>query len=229
MPDDVKSAEEAEYNKPGVADLLILLTEATRAQQDSVPGVFIPPAGIEQVESKYHHIIFGQRGSGKSSLLRYLERLMRQQRRVTAWIDQEIFAQLEYPDVLVSCVLEITDGIIESLPRNKKSKVGILARFGRAGNNGLEAQLTRIAENLRVLKFARWPRSRRRWSWPHGSLVLPAAVLPGPGTAVTRQMAWGAAGAVRVFGSVVLVVPGNGSHSLRRAGPPAPWRIALRV
>jgi hypothetical protein len=52
MPNDVKSAEEAEYNKPGVANLLILLTEATRAQQDSVPGVFIPPAGIEQVESK---------------------------------------------------------------------------------------------------------------------------------------------------------------------------------
>ena len=154
MPNDVKSTEEAEYNKPEVAALLIFLTEATRAQQDSVPGVFIPPAGIEQVESKYHHIIFGQRGSGKSSLLRYLEGLMRRQHRVTAWIDQEIFAQLDYPDVLVSCVLEIINGIIDSLARENKLKVGILARFGRTSSSSLEAQLTRIANNLRVLKFA---------------------------------------------------------------------------
>lgn len=154
MPNAVLSAEEAEYNKPGVTKLLILLTEATRAQQDSVPGVFIPPAGIEQVESKYHHIIFGQRGSGKSSVLRYLEGLMRREHRATAWIDQEIFAQLAYPDVLVSCVLEIISGILESLAREKKTKGSVFARLGRRNNSDLEAQLTRIANNLRVLKFA---------------------------------------------------------------------------
>jgi len=60
--------------------------------------------------------------------------------------------------------------------------------------------------------------------------VLLVAMLPGPGMAVTRQAAWvSAAGTAWAFGSVVLVVSGNGFHSLRRAGPPALWRIALRA
>jgi len=150
-----KGTNDAEYNQPGISQLLIRLTEATRARADSVPGVFIPPAGMEQVQSDYHHFVFGQRGSGKSSLLRYLENQVRQERRGTAWIDQEIFAALQYPDVLVSCVLEITDGILKSLVREKKP-VGITgrSRFRRAKSEGLDAQLLRIIENLRVLKFA---------------------------------------------------------------------------
>jgi hypothetical protein len=102
-------AEMPEYLRPEIVPFLKLLTEATRARPQGVPGAFIRPAGTDQAEADYHHFIFGQRESGKSSLLRYLENLMTQEHRISVWIDQEVFTDLAYPDVLVSCVLEITD------------------------------------------------------------------------------------------------------------------------
>src|SRR5689334_2996265 len=59
----------AEYAKPEVVKLLQLLQEATRATPTSGPDTYVPPMNGEVAEADYHHFIFGQRGSGKSSLL----------------------------------------------------------------------------------------------------------------------------------------------------------------
>jgi energy-coupling factor transporter ATP-binding protein EcfA2 len=147
-----------EYLRPEIVRLLKLLTEATRARPQGVPGAFIRPAGTDQAEADYHHFVFGQRGSGKSSLLRYLENLMAQEHRVSVWIDQEIFTDLAYPDVLVSCVLEITDSVASCLRREgmlePRRGVSRILGKGKQPSGGLEERLIRISENLRVLKFA---------------------------------------------------------------------------
>src|SRR5579875_1508799 len=86
-----KSSRDAIYNHPEIGTLLTLLSEATRPPPNGIPEAFIPPNGTEQASSNYNHIVFGQRGSGKSSLLRFLENQSRNQHRITAWIDQEEF------------------------------------------------------------------------------------------------------------------------------------------
>ncbi|MGA9183764.1 MAG: hypothetical protein WBZ32_00590, partial [Candidatus Acidiferrales bacterium] len=54
-----------------VDKLLTMVEEATRATKDS-PRRFIEPARgtLDRAKSRRHHIIFGRRGSGKTSLLR---------------------------------------------------------------------------------------------------------------------------------------------------------------
>src|ERR1039457_5518071 len=154
-------SSQPEYLRPEVRPLLKLLAEATRARPQGVPGVFIRPAGTDHAEADYNHFVFGQRGSGKSSLLRYLENLMRQQHRVAVWIDLEIFTDLSYPEVLVSCVLEIVEGITESLKREGKITTHRgLARLKRGRGNvradTLESRLDRMSSNLRVMKSAQF-------------------------------------------------------------------------
>lgn len=148
----------AEYQKPGVDALLRALTEATRAR----PGVnplFILPAGAGDATANYNHFVFGQRGSGKSSLLRHLESEKVAAGRAAVWIDQEIFTDLQYPDVLVSCVLEIAQGLATALRRvgivPKRSAVLIwLRRVFRVPGHPLEDRLTRMITNLRTIKFS---------------------------------------------------------------------------
>jgi hypothetical protein len=103
------TSDEAYYYDDSVATFLRILQEATRATPKEGPSVYVPPAGGEKVEANYNHFVFGQRGSGKSSLLRYLQRRLTAEGRAAVWIDQEIFSNLAYPDVLVSAVLEVME------------------------------------------------------------------------------------------------------------------------
>ncbi len=104
-------AAPALFEGDAVSQLLRLLQEATRARPGGGPSGYVPPAGGEVAQADYNHFVLGQRGSGKSSLLRHLEGRLGQEGRITAWIDQEIFSGLSYPDVLVSAVLELLLGV----------------------------------------------------------------------------------------------------------------------
>jgi energy-coupling factor transporter ATP-binding protein EcfA2 len=107
--------ESARYESESVVSLLRLLQEATRATPQGGPQAYVPPTGGEIAEANYHHFIFGQRGSGKSSLLRHLQAQMADRQRASVWIDQEIFSNLNYPDVLVSAVLALMQGVLDSV------------------------------------------------------------------------------------------------------------------
>jgi hypothetical protein len=113
MSPDRDDRRQASYHVKGIDELLIALEEATRATPDGGPAEFVPPAGgeLETVKARFHHFIFGRRGSGKTSLLRHLESELRKEKRPTVWIDQELFMELSYPDVLVSSVLEVMRGV----------------------------------------------------------------------------------------------------------------------
>lgn len=154
-----RSAEEAAYYGPTVDTLLTALEEATRATPEGGPAEFVPPAGgeLDQVEARFHHFIWGRRGSGKTSLLRHLEARRRSEGKVAVWIDQELFMALSYPDVLVSSVLEVVRGVRAAAGRGTASKRSWRQRFldvfrRKPGLNDTLAALDRAASNLETLR-----------------------------------------------------------------------------
>lgn len=125
------------------------------------PQSYVPPKGGEIAEANYHHFVFGQRGSGKSSLLRHLQEQMSTESRAAVWIDQEIFANLSYPDVLVSAVHELIKGAREALLSRvpESPKPGLVKRIFRVKPEAspigtLADSLAEAANQLELLKFA---------------------------------------------------------------------------
>jgi hypothetical protein len=103
-----------EYNRlvisilsdPRVEKMVKLIEESTRSSQEGVKR-FIEPARrtLSRAINKRHHIIFGRRGSGKSSLLRKAAADLTVDRRPIAYVDLEIFKGHAYPDVLISILI----------------------------------------------------------------------------------------------------------------------------
>jgi len=69
---------------------------------------FIEPAPgvLSRAKSRQHNIIFGRRGSGKSSLLRKVAADLTVDRRPIAFVDMETFKGHSYPDVLISVLIK---------------------------------------------------------------------------------------------------------------------------
>lgn len=97
------------YYSNDVADFQVLLEEVTRAKPGSPESRFVRPDGevVDRLASRFHHALYGRRGTGKSSLLRHIESHLRSDGRLVAWADQETYKGLSYPDVLVSALAEI--------------------------------------------------------------------------------------------------------------------------
>lgn len=87
--------------------LLTLIEEATRSTREGVQ-YFVEPAedALRRATSRRHHIVFGRRGSGKSSLLRKAGMDLTRERRPMAWVDLEGFKGHSYPDLLISVLLK---------------------------------------------------------------------------------------------------------------------------
>jgi len=87
--------------------LLVLCEEVMRATPDSAKRFIEPAPGVlARAKSKQHNIIFGRRGSGKSSLLRKVAADLTVDRRPLAFVDMETFKGHSYPDVLISVLIK---------------------------------------------------------------------------------------------------------------------------
>lgn len=147
------------FESDEVTSLIIGLQESTRASPTRGGEKYVPVAGAEVASADYHHFIFGQRGAGKSSLLRHLEQDTKDRGRLSVWIDQEIFSNLSYPDVLVSAVALVLEAALVAVTnkqREENSARSLLAKlFRREGTTGrLGHQLARMTSELQRLKFA---------------------------------------------------------------------------
>lgn len=153
------SRDDAAYYGEKVDGLLTALEEATRATPEGGPAEFVAPSGgeLDQVQARFHHFVWGRRGSGKTSLLRYLEAKLHDEHKVAVWIDEELFMALSYPDVLVSSVLEVIRGVRSAAIKTASGQMNWWARLlkalGRRSDfDDLIAALDRAAGNLETLR-----------------------------------------------------------------------------
>ncbi len=150
----------AQFETEAVLAMLRLLQEATRATPSGGRETYVPPTGGEIAEANYHHFVFGQRGSGKSSLLRHLQHRTAVESRASVWIDQEIFSNLSYPDVLVSAVHEVMKGARAavqehfSAPRHRWYHRVPFVSKPRSADQQLISELTRVVFELEKLRYA---------------------------------------------------------------------------
>jgi hypothetical protein len=93
-------------NSPEMEKLSTIVEEATRSTEEGVK-YFVEPAGgsLRRAVSRRHHIIFGRRGSGKSSLLRKAAADLTVERSPIASVDLEPFKGHSYPDLLLSVLI----------------------------------------------------------------------------------------------------------------------------
>lgn len=99
----------AYFYRQEVTEFQVLLEEVTRAKPGSAGSRFVEPDAetFDRLKSRFHHALFGRRGTGKSSLLRKMEASVRDSGSLVAWTDQETFSALSYPDVLVATLAEV--------------------------------------------------------------------------------------------------------------------------
>ncbi len=91
---------------PRVETLVRLVEEATRSSKEGVKRFIEPAHGtLSRAKNKRHHVIFGRRGSGKSSLLQKAAADLTVDRRPIAYVDLETFKGHSYPDVLISILI----------------------------------------------------------------------------------------------------------------------------
>ncbi len=106
-PKSAKDSQESQLDLPQVDDLLILCEEVMRATPEGSRRFIEPAPGVlSRAKSKQHNIIFGRRGSGKSSLLRKTAADLTIDRRPIAFVDMETFKGHSYPDVLISVLIK---------------------------------------------------------------------------------------------------------------------------
>ena len=89
-----------------MARLLTIVEEAARSTEEGVKHFVEPaPGTLRRTTSKRPHVIFGRRGSGKSSLLRKAGADLTLDRRPIAYVNLEPFKGHSYPDVLISVLI----------------------------------------------------------------------------------------------------------------------------
>ncbi|MDH4079859.1 MAG: hypothetical protein OEU68_08605 [Nitrospira sp.] len=89
-----------------MASLLTLVEEAARSTEEGVKHFVEPaPGTLQRTTNKRHHIVFGRRGSGKSSLLRKAAADLTVDRRPIAYVNLEAFKGHKFPDVLISVLI----------------------------------------------------------------------------------------------------------------------------
>ena len=118
---------------PEIEELSTIIEEATRSTEEGIKRFIEPARGtLKRATSKQHQIVFGRRGSGKSSLLRKAVSDLTKDRRPIAYIDLETYKGHSYPDVLISVLIEslskFEGWLKDSVLSNKQSNFIFLKR-----------------------------------------------------------------------------------------------------
>jgi len=93
-------------DSPEIEILSTIIEEATRSTDEGVKRFVEPARGtLRRAMSKQHQIVFGRRGSGKSSLLRKGVIELSKNQRPNVYIDLELYKGHSYPDVLISVLI----------------------------------------------------------------------------------------------------------------------------
>src|SRR5213080_1124920 len=106
MTNQLVPNEQEIINSARVLALAMKVEEAARSTDEGVKHFIEPaPGTLRRATSRRHHLIFGRRGSGKSSLLRKAAADLTSDRRPIAYVNLEAFKGNSYPDVLLSVLI----------------------------------------------------------------------------------------------------------------------------
>jgi hypothetical protein len=110
-----------------------IVEESTRSTREGVKFFIEPASGtLARAKNKRHHIIFGRRGSGKSSLLAKVTEDLTISRTPIAYVDLEEFKGHSYPDVLLSVLIKALGEFkrwLETAAVNPGTKTSFWLRF----------------------------------------------------------------------------------------------------
>jgi hypothetical protein len=110
-----------------------IVEESTRSTREGVKYFIEPaPGTLQRAKNKRHHIIFGRRGSGKSSLLAKVSEDLTILRSPIAYVDLEEFKGHSYPDVLLSVLIKALSEFkkwLETAAINPATKTSFWAKF----------------------------------------------------------------------------------------------------
>ncbi len=149
-------------NTQEVDDLLVLCEEVMRATPEGASRFIEPAPGVlSRAKAKQHSIVFGRRGSGKSSLLRKTAADLTVDRRPIAFVDLETFKGHTYPDVLISVLIKTLgefEGWLSSAAINPATKTSFWRRlfgttpkrppFNKAKTAELQKSLNQTIQDL---------------------------------------------------------------------------------
>jgi hypothetical protein len=141
---------EIDLNEDRIYALQDSLTEAVRATEEGVQR-FVEPANgtLRMAVSRRPHLIFGRRGSGKTSLLRKAIAEQNLNRRPSAFVDLEPFKGHTYPDVLISVLIEFFRSLqhwLDEAAVARKNQAGVWRRWFSKPNKGPLAK--KVAEGI---------------------------------------------------------------------------------
>ena len=148
-----------------VQTLVQLVDESVRASREGVKHFVEPTPGVlAKAKSKRHNIIFGRRGSGKSSLLQKISADLTVDRTPIAIVDLETFKQHSYPDVLLSILIKSFAEVknwLDTAATNPSTKTSFWKRwfgavptkpgFHRITTHALSADFGTMIDELNVL------------------------------------------------------------------------------
>lgn len=151
-----------------VQRLARVVEESTRSTREGVKYFIEPaPGTLARAKNKRHHIVFGRRGSGKSSLLAKVTADLTVSRSPIAYVDLEEFKGHSYPDVLLSVLIKAFDEFkkwLETAAVNSATKTSFWTRFfgskpkrasfNRAKTKEMANELASIIDELNACLFA---------------------------------------------------------------------------
>jgi Cdc6-like AAA superfamily ATPase len=139
-----------------VQALAKIVEESTRSTRESAKFFIEPaPGTLSRAKNRRHHIIFGRRGSGKSSLLAKVTKDLTISRRPTAYVDLEEFKGHNYPDVLLSILIKTLDSFkdwLETAATHPATKTSFWNKF--FGASPVRKGFNRLATRKMILEIA---------------------------------------------------------------------------
>jgi hypothetical protein len=142
--------------------------ESTRSTKEGVKYFIEPaPGTLSRAKNKRHHIVFGRRGSGKSSLLAKVTADLTVSRSPIAYVDLEEFKGHSYPDVLLSVLIKSLTEFrrwMDTAAINPANKTNFWRRlfgaapekksFNRAEAKKISDELGKMVEELNLVLFS---------------------------------------------------------------------------
>lgn len=146
---------------PEIENLSTIIEEATRSTEEGVKRFVEPARGtLRRAKSRQHQIVFGRRGSGKSSLLRKAVDELSKNKHQNVYIDLEVFKSHSYPDVLISVLIESLtefENVLLKSASDTKNKGSFLQKIRRmfCGTSTNSSQVIRLIndENQKLKKL----------------------------------------------------------------------------